>query len=108
MRVVAWIVVLGGCGGGAVQDEMLFEAEFAERWCARQQECALGDFERTYESSADCWTDKEDDPDIRDADKGCDMDPDGATECLEFLSTTDCASWEENEVDRACENVFRC
>lgn len=99
--------LLIGCKG-PVHDEPAFEAEFAERWCDRQEQCALGAFERDYSSIDDCVDDKEDDLQIPNWDEGCDFDPDGARKCLDYLRDTECAGWERHDIDEACEHAYDC
>jgi hypothetical protein len=107
MRVLPWVAVVTGCGA-ALHDDAAFRSEFAQRWCERQQECALGEFDRHYSSFDDCWTHVQDDPGIHNWDRGCPLDPVGAGDCLDYLSTTDCAGWEGKEIDHACEDAYPC
>ena len=103
-----WVLAVAlGCGG-PVHDEAAFESEFAARWCDRQEECALGDFEREWSSMSDCVDDKEDDLHIPRWDEGCDLDRDGAGACLDYLRTTDCAGFDHDDIDEACEDAYDC
>jgi hypothetical protein len=105
----AVLVCLGliGCGP-PVGDPEAFEAEFAARWCDRQEECALGEFERHFSSFDDCVDDKEDDLDIPAWDAGCEVDRDGGTRCLEYLDDTDCAGWEDKRIEEECVDAYDC
>ncbi len=105
--VVAALTVLGGCGP-PVGDEDGFEAEFAVRWCDRQEECALGEFEREFSSIDDCRSDKDDDLRIPNWDQGCELDRDGATACLDYLRATDCEGWESKELEEECADTYDC
>ena len=96
-----------GCGN-PYADESAFEAEFAARWCDRQQECALGEFEREFASFEDCADEKEDDLDIPFWEDGCEIDPDGAEECLEWIRATGCADWKHDELEDECREAYDC
>ena len=106
-RVVLTTLALGACGP-PVRDEEAFEAEFAVRWCERQEECALGDFERDYSSIDDCRGEKEDDLHIPHWEDGCEVDRDGATACLDYLRDTDCEGWEGHDIEEECEDAYDC
>jgi hypothetical protein len=99
------IAVVAGCGS-AVHDESSFEDAFAVRWCERQEECARGDFERDFSSMDDCVDAKEDDLHIPRWDHDCDLDPDGADECLDFLETVDCEDFDGKEIEEGCEHAY--
>lgn len=85
-----------------------FQDDFARVWCDRQEECALGEFERKYSSGDDCVAEKADDLGIPHWEEGCDPDEEQADACLDYLFETDCAGWDDHHVDDACEDVYRC
>ncbi len=106
-RAVVAVVALG-CGR-PYGDESEFERAFAGRWCDRQMECALGDFERSWSSMEDCIDDKEDHVDVPGWDNGCDdIDPEGADDCLDYLESTSCAGFEKHEIEDACDDAYDC
>jgi hypothetical protein len=106
-----WVLVsfvAAGCGS-PVHDGQAFAAEFAARWCEREEECALGEFQRHYSSLDDCLDSKEDDLHLPGwDDDDCDIDPDGSSECLDYLRSTDCEGWEGKEIEDACEHAYDC
>jgi hypothetical protein len=102
-----WFFAVAWCGCGP-DDPDEFEAAFADVWCERQEQCALGDFERDWTSMEECVADRADDPHLPDDDQGCDIDDDGVDRCLEYLRETDCAGFEGKEIEEACRDAYAC
>jgi hypothetical protein len=104
--LVAGVLLSSGCGP-SIDDPEGFAREFAGIWCEQQETCALGDFERDYDSREDCFDDRSADPHIHDSDKsGCSIDPEAADDCLSFMADAECADWKDGEIEKACEDVY--
>lgn len=103
--VAAALAVLVACGGPPSREAFL--DDFAEIWCERQAECALGEFEDKYDDFDACYDDRFDDPKLPNGDDvGCEVDPDEAGDCLDWMRSTGCADWESRNVEDACDRVF--
>lgn len=106
MRRWAWAAVALAVSCGP-DDPDEFREAYAEVWCDREEECALGEFQRHYSSMDDCRLEVEDDPHLPGADR-CDWSEDVADRCLEYLHETDCAGFEWDEILERCGDVWSC
>lgn len=103
--VAVGLALLVGCDS---DDPEAFAEDYAAVWCDRQEECALGDFEREFSSIDDCRAERFDHPHLPDDDRGCPVDPDAARACLDYVHDTDCAGFEGHRIEEECRFVFDC
>jgi hypothetical protein len=79
--------------------------------CRREQECSQGDFEQSYDDLEDCvntYVDTARDWQECAIAAGCIWNGEETDGCIEAIRSEDCADFESNDHESACDEVYDC
>lgn len=107
LYLVVLALGLAGALSACKVDRDSFPDRYADRYCDRLHECARGKYDAAYESRSECVDDVADDVDdtldfTEGLFPGCELDVDGAGECLDQIHDATCADFVSGSFDGAC------